>query len=215
MAPPKDYSKPDPDNKNVYYSVYDAIAGRVINRNYRELNEFGQNWEAESFRTTDPRLPPDEILFRRTNAPPRYEEEDFYPAHQNLPEGALPPSELLRSVHKYASSYYEAMAKRVGPEGMMGERTIDEKSMDETALLAFGILLEEAGREVVKGKGDLVFTEADMGEEKKRDKRKDVPLVIRRKRTGFVKTESFKRRKLGKAKRVSRDEHDHDDDGGE
>lgn len=31
--------------------------------------------------------------------------------------------------------------------------------MDETALLAFGILLEEAGREVLGSRGDLTFTE--------------------------------------------------------
>ena len=36
---------------------------------------------------------------------------------------------------------------------------IDEKSMDETALLAFGILLEEAAREGLGKRGDLVFTE--------------------------------------------------------
>ncbi len=36
---------------------------------------------------------------------------------------------------------------------------VDEQSMDETALLAFGILLEEAGREVLGRRGDLVFTE--------------------------------------------------------
>jgi hypothetical protein len=34
--------------------------------------------------------------------------------------------------------------------------------MDETALLAFGILLEEAGREALGKAGDLVFTEAAM-----------------------------------------------------
>lgn len=31
--------------------------------------------------------------------------------------------------------------------------------MDETALLAFGILLEEAGKAVLGRRGDLVFTE--------------------------------------------------------
>lgn len=38
---------------------------------------------------------------------------------------------------------------------------VNERSMDETALLAFGILLEEAGRDVLGRHGDLVFTEAD------------------------------------------------------
>ena len=31
--------------------------------------------------------------------------------------------------------------------------------MDETALLAFGVLLEEAAREALSKRGDLVFTE--------------------------------------------------------
>ena len=33
--------------------------------------------------------------------------------------------------------------------------------MDETALLAFGILLEESGREILGRTGDLVFTEGE------------------------------------------------------
>lgn len=47
----------------------------------------------------------------------------------------------------------------------------DWKSMDETALLAMGILLEEATREVLGETGDLVFTE---GEEQDGTKRKMV-----------------------------------------
>ena len=38
--------------------------------------------------------------------------------------------------------------------------------MDETALLAFGILLEEAGREGLGRRGDLVFTEGMEAEAK-------------------------------------------------
>lgn len=41
----------------------------------------------------------------------------------------------------------------------IGGRTVDERSMDETALLAVGILLEEAGREALGKTGDMVFTE--------------------------------------------------------
>lgn len=37
--------------------------------------------------------------------------------------------------------------------------------MDESALLAFGILLEEAGREVLGKRGDLVFAEASEANE--------------------------------------------------
>lgn len=47
--------------------------------------------------------------------------------------------------------------------GATGGRSVDERSMDETALLAFGILLEEASREVLGQRGDLVFTEGVVG----------------------------------------------------
>ncbi|KAM7213878.1 hypothetical protein V8F06_010756 [Rhypophila decipiens] len=43
-------------------------------------------------------------------------------------------------------------------------RKLDERSMDETALLAFAILLEEAGRSSLGKTGDLVFVETE-GEE--------------------------------------------------
>lgn len=45
--------------------------------------------------------------------------------------------------------------------------------MDETALLAFGILLEEAGREVLGRRGDLVFTEAAESPSEEEDSQED------------------------------------------
>lgn len=90
----------------------------------------------------------------------RYAEYDIYPSHErDLPRGGrdvLPGSDLLKAVHSYSSHYYEAMSRRDAQD----DRRLDNRSMDETALLAFGILLEEAGREVLGRRGDLVFTEA-------------------------------------------------------
>ncbi|KAK7754856.1 hypothetical protein SLS62_003170 [Diatrype stigma] len=99
----------------------------------------------------------------------------------------LPDSDMVKAVHSYASHYYAALAAatttttqtttgeredggastpRGGKGGVRGkgrarkvEGSVDEQSMDETALLAFGILLEEAGREILGKRGDLVFTE--------------------------------------------------------
>jgi len=108
------------------------------------------------------RLAPEDVLFSRKNAPMRYEEDDFYWANERLRDGGrhdLPDSELLKTMHGYASKFYEAMAQRLGAKCFVGKRTIDERSMDETALLAFGILLEEASREALGSRGDLVFTE--------------------------------------------------------
>jgi hypothetical protein len=65
-------------------------------------------------------------------------------------------------VHGYAAGFYEAVAveqERKGKAGRIGGRLVDERSMDETALLAFGILLEETAREALGKNGDLVFTE--------------------------------------------------------
>lgn len=104
---------------------------------------------------------PDELLFRRKGAPERYAEHDIYYANErDLPRGGrvfLPDSDLLKAIHSYSSHFYAA--HRTGPPPP-GEANVDERSMDETALLAFGILLEEAGREVLGRSGDLVFTEA-------------------------------------------------------
>ena len=102
------------------------------------------------------------MLFRRKRAPERHAEKDIYTANEDLPQagrGVLPETDLLKSIHKYASRFYDAMAVRQGPDCLVGSRLADERSMDETALLAFGILLEEAGREALGKKGDLVFTE--------------------------------------------------------
>lgn len=108
-------------------------------------------------------MAPEEVLFSRTNAPQRYAEKDIYFAHEDLPSGSrgtLPDSDLVKAVHSYASHFYEAMGQRHDRDGR-GSNTarVDEKSMDETALLSLGILLEEAARESLGRNGDLVFTE--------------------------------------------------------
>lgn len=109
-------------------------------------------------------LAPEEVLFRRKAAPERFAELDVYMAHErDLPDtgpASLPDADLLKAVHSYASHYYSALG---GPKQnssfQVGSRNIDERSMDESALLAFGILLEEAAKDVLGKKGDMVFTE--------------------------------------------------------
>lgn len=95
----------------------------------------------------------------------RYAEKDIYNAHDLLPDGGqgiLPDSDMLKAVHSYSSRFYSALARstRYASEGeILAHKSIDHSSMDETALLAFGILLEEAGRDALGKRGDLVFTE--------------------------------------------------------
>ncbi|KID98798.1 membrane protein, partial [Metarhizium majus ARSEF 297] len=169
-------------------TLYDAVAGRVTkdtalrNEISDQKNSHGHSHQRQERQrkvtrhsTRGTPIAPHEVLFRRKDAPERYAEHDVYNAHErDLPRGGrdiLPHSDLLKSVHAYSSKFYGAMERRrnemdreteVGG-GAIGGRSVDERSMDETALLAFGILLEEAGREVLGQRGDLVFTEGVVG----------------------------------------------------
>jgi len=113
---------------------------------------------------TDPKasrqsLRPDEVLFKQSKAPIRYEETDYYFAHERLPAGQkLPSGDMLSALHAYVSKLY---ARNECPEM---EKTW--RCMDETALMAFGILMEEMANEMLGETGDLAFTEAAVaGEE--------------------------------------------------
>lgn len=113
--------------------------------------------------TAAPALAPEEALFRPESAPDRYAEQDVYMAHER-DAPVLPDSDMLKAVHLYASSYYDALRRGPGARTARTRARVDENSMDETALLAFGILLEEAGRDVLGRRGHLVFTEAQEDE---------------------------------------------------
>lgn len=111
---------------------------------------------------------PEEVLFRRQNAPVRYEENDFYFAHENLPPSRpLPSTSLLESIHVYAADFYEHATLDRGRD--------DYQSMDETALIAMGVLLEEMAKEALGETGDLVLVEgeeiSDDGNEWRRSRR--------------------------------------------
>lgn len=100
-------------------------------------------------------MAPEEVLLRRVNAPDRIP-FDYYNADERLDGRTqkLPDSELLKDVHAYVADYYEA-TNRDGQGGF----DFDFKSMDETALIAMGILMEEACKEALGENGDMVFTE--------------------------------------------------------
>jgi len=97
---------------------------------------------------------PEEVLFRRKGAPKRYAENDIYWADRSLTDDQrLPDSDLLKAIHTYASDFYQRATKNKG--------AIDFESLDETALLCFGILLEETARHVLGDTGDLAFVEGE------------------------------------------------------
>ena len=99
-------------------------------------------------------LPPEEVLFRRLGAPERYEEDDIYWANEDLKNSqTLPSSDLLKAIHAYTSDFYSLATNNKG--------LVDFSSMDETALIACGILLEEYSRHLLGESGDLVFVEGE------------------------------------------------------
>jgi len=95
-------------------------------------------------------VPPETVLYRSKSAPTRYAEFDVYFANERRSVTDLPESDLLKSLHCYASGFYS----RAHSDG-----SDDFRSLDETALIALGILLEESLMTVLGKTGDLVFTE--------------------------------------------------------
>ncbi|KAI9673300.1 MAG: hypothetical protein M1829_004365 [Trizodia sp. TS-e1964] len=153
---PNEPPKPPPPKKRVLHpnpkresTVYDAVAGRVsasgfitapFRSRYRDTLSSNQKVAA-----------PEDILFRRRQAPQRYEENDIY--FNPEPEGPLPDSDLLKTIHTYAADFYSKATQNKGET--------DWRSMDETAMLALGILLEETCLLSLGKTGDLVFTEGE------------------------------------------------------
>ncbi|PSK55282.1 hypothetical protein B9Z65_2671 [Elsinoe australis] len=134
-------------------TVYDAVAGRVGYESFLSGTRVPKTRDTKS--SSSQAVYPEEVLFRRKGAPLRYEETDQYFANERLdPERQkLPNSDLLKAIHKYASEYY----LRATP--LRGKW--DFRSMDETALLAMGILLEETIVAAVGDTGDLPFIEGE------------------------------------------------------
>lgn len=65
----------------------------------------------------------------------------------------LPESDLLKALHCYTSDFYSRATSDAGID--------DWKSLDETALMALGILIEEAALHTLGETGDMVFTEGE------------------------------------------------------
>jgi hypothetical protein len=124
-------------------------------------------------------IPPENVLFRSKNAPTRYAEADIYFANERQSIKNLPESDLLKALHCYTSDFYSHATIDGG--------TGDWRSLDETALMALGILMEEAARDILGTTGDLVFTEGEQTVELRRQqtpvrrsKSKDRPSKKRR-----------------------------------
>ncbi|EAW10419.1 uncharacterized protein ACLA_048910 [Aspergillus clavatus NRRL 1] len=134
-------------------NVYDAVAARVNAHGFLPSAPYASKLRDTASSSIIP-VRPEEVLFRRQNAPIRYEENDFYFANESLPvDRPLPSSELLEAIHSYAADFYEHATVDSGQD--------DYQSMDETALIAMGILLEEMARDSLGETGDLVLVEGE------------------------------------------------------
>ncbi|OOF98292.1 hypothetical protein ASPCADRAFT_205548 [Aspergillus carbonarius ITEM 5010] len=150
-------------------TVYDAVAGRVNYHGFLPSAPYPSKYRATASSSSRP-VRPEEVLFRRQNAPTRYEENDFYFAHESLPPSRpLPSSDLLEAIHAYSADYYDHATIDRGRD--------DYQSMDETALIAMGILMEEMAKESLGETGDMVLVE---GEEALTDEDPLVPRVSRK-----------------------------------
>ncbi|KAK0355920.1 hypothetical protein LTR91_017202 [Friedmanniomyces endolithicus] len=163
----KSVDQADHDSSGTEYTrkqttLYDAVAGRVGYEGF--LTDQQPSKHRDTASTSQVPLPPEEILFRRKGAPVRFAEHDVYEADRHLqPHQRLPDSDLLKAIHAYIADYYDRTSKVNG--------NVDVRSFDETALLAFGILLEEASEHALGRTGDLAFvgsSEATVGEKSDR-----------------------------------------------
>lgn len=216
------------------HELTSPIAGRITTTRSRRPDSGarpGGQTPNGQHQLRDPTLAPEEVLFARKNAPQRYAEKDIYFAHEALPDGGrdiLPDSDMLKAVHGYTSQFYEAMGERHAANGtargrrsrdagdgdsggnpcFVGSRHVDERSMDETALLAFGMLLEEAARETLGKRGDLVFTEGlDDGDDAEEEVGASDTTHVRRGEVtvGFEGKEEFWKRRLPKRRKIKND----------
>ncbi|KAJ5163235.1 uncharacterized protein N7500_005065 [Penicillium coprophilum] len=186
-------------------NVYDAVAGRVSTRGVNAPREV-----ASQYRDTNSAgarsLRPEELLYRRQNILAESVDEKNYFAHENLSsDQALPNSELLETIHAYAADYYEYATTDSGKD--------DHQTMDETALLAMGILIEEMVKEELGETGDLALVEGQELSEEEDDKTglesdtttRSTARAARRKRASSIARQRSKRRKLSRSVSVTTD----------
>jgi hypothetical protein len=141
-------------------TVYDAVAGRVDYESFFSTPEPSKHGDTTSNTFTP--IPPDEVLARLEDAPSRDEETDIYSADRHLDQTKellqLPDSDLLKALHAYSSDFYARAAADGGED--------DWGSLDETALLALGILVEEAAGQFRSGdEGDSSDEEGSLSDE--------------------------------------------------
>ena len=126
-------------------TLYDVVAGRV------GPNGFLTTEQQKSSSFTPYR--PEEVLRRSTSSSDQISDDVYNADEQLKPSQRLPDSDLVKAVHSYTSDFYNMATPNQGLH--------DFRSFNETALLAFGILLEEAARETLGETGDMALVEPE------------------------------------------------------
>ena len=135
-------------------TIYDACAGRLAAERFIPSNPVTSTTRDTPTSSKVP-ITPQESLLSKAGAPIPDEDVDWYSAHRELPDmgrNIIPDTDLLEALHGYISDFYGAMGKHA---------EVDWKSLDETALLALGVLVEEQVRDLLGSEGDMVFVEGE------------------------------------------------------
>jgi hypothetical protein len=166
-------------------TVFDIVAGRLGEKGFIEDDEEEEPISIGQY-----------LVSRQNEVAP---DQMFRPFGTTLnPRHSLPNSDLLKAIHTHASDFYGALEDSEDAED-------DFQSMEETALLAMGILMEETADEILGQEGFLTFLErprrsrrraetAEIKDEQDIKEEKNVEVKVE------VKTES----ELAKAKRKPR-----------
>ena len=135
-------------------TIYDACAGRLAAERFIPPKPVTSTTRDTPTSSKVP-ITPQESLLGKGGAPTPNEEVDWYSTHRELPDRGrdiIPDTDLLEALHGYVSDFYGAMGQ---------DADVDWDSLDETALLALGVLVEEQVREVLGREGDMVFVEGE------------------------------------------------------
>lgn len=134
-----------------------TLPGRVSAHGFHPLEPFASRYrDTASSGARD--LRPEEVLFRSKTLLKRFTDDESYFAHEKLPaDRPLPSTEILEAIHAYTADYYKHFS------GDRGQH--DYCTMDETALLAVGILAEELAQDALGQRGDLVLAEGQLSDE--------------------------------------------------
>ncbi|KAK6607860.1 membrane protein, partial [Botrytis cinerea] len=148
-------------------SVYDAVAGRISAAGFIPRSVVVSSTR-DTTSSSLSAVPPEAVLFRSKNAPTRYAESDIYFANERESPKGLPDSDLLKSLHTYASDFYS----RATAEG--GSIDWRRETGDLTFTEGEEFNIDTLGRGRRSRTGSVVSLPAEAGRPAKRRRVRDV-----------------------------------------